>query len=326
MVVAWPLFLDVQQGYSSLARDVQNLTSANVLELLLAASVAPVDTLAALSAGLARDVCVDSSFVSPSNERFQRLLFGHSQVARAGVVAGFPDGRITGYLGSALGELSFIKAVWAPDGISSLLAFNTDFMGSLTALNSTVVAYDVRKGNWYTVAIRENSTIWMSKRRVVWALSELLPKCFGMTAARPVFDGSQLVAVLVMYFPLAAFSDAINATKIGISGQAFVLDQAGYVVGLSNPRDHNFTFDKLVHASVLQNFVFRDLLEYLMKLSSGSYALIPQIQVDHVFLAGREYLLTMRLIASKDQHWTGVIIIPRSVSSTSTFLVRWYSS
>ncbi len=314
VVVAWPLFVDVQQGYSSLARDVQDLTSANVLELLLASSVAPVDTLAALSAGLARDVRVDSSFVSPSNERFQRLLFGHSQVARTGVVAGFPDGRITGYLGSMLGELSFVKAVWALDGTPSLLSFNTDFSGSLTALNSTVAAYDVRKESWYTVAICENSTIWKSKRRVVWALSELLPnsKCFGMTAARPIFYGSQLVAVLAMHFPLAAFSEAINATKIGISGQAFVLDHTGYVVGLSNPKDHNFTFDKLVHASTLQDPVFRDLLGYLMELSNGSYALIPQIQVDHVLLAGREYLLTTRLIASKDQHWTGIIIIPRS--------------
>ncbi len=314
LVVALPLFLGVQHGHASLARDVQNLTSANVVDQLVVAAVAPVDTLAALSASLARMVLIDSSFVTPSSARLQRLLFGHSQVAGTGLLAGFPDGQVTGYLGGALDELRFVESLHGAGIPPSLWTFNTDFGGSLTAANSTVMDYDVRREKWYEAATRENSTAWRSKRRVKWAVSELLPnsKIFALTASRPIFYGSTVVAVLAMHFPLAGFSNALNATKIGISGQAFVFDQSGWVLGLSSPTSHNFTFDKLVHATALEDPMFQSLLRYLMKRSNGSYALIPQFQANHVLLAGCDYLLTTRLITSKDLHWTGVIVVPRS--------------
>jgi adenylate cyclase len=311
LVVAWPLFLGAQRGHAELAGDIQNLTSTTILDLLVAAAVAPVDALAALSAGLSREVLVDSLFLTPSSGRFRRLLFGTAQAAEASVVAGFPNGQIAGFVGSDLG---FIQSVGTLDGMVSLNTFNTDRVGSETSLNSTVSGYDVRTESWYIAATRENATSWRRKRKVVWVVSHLVSKSkfFGVTAARPIFYGSKLLAVMAMHFPLAALSHAMNATKIGTSGQAFVLDESGFVVGLSDAERYGLQLDRLVHATAIEDPLFGSLLDLLMKMSNGSYVAIPQVQGRQVLLTDRKYLLTTHLIASKELYWFGVVIVPRS--------------
>lgn len=108
-------------------------------------------------------------------------------------------------------------------------------------------------------------------------------------------------------------SDALNTTKMGSNGEAFLFDKLGNVVGMSNARRLNFTFNALTSARNLSDPLLSAIVEVVLARSlDGTFAEIPVIPSEILVLAGVPYLFSSwRLAASSDLNWTTVIVIPR---------------
>jgi adenylate cyclase len=314
VIVSVPLYFAVQEGHGGLALELQKVSSASVLKLLETRVVATETHLAALSTLLGREPPGDNALVWPSSGRFQGLLYSSSQTAHAGVLAGFPDGRVTGYLGAFSQSLLFVNSSSADGGKLSLATFNTELWGVPGSANRTVLGYDVRREWWYTAAAQHDATSSASTDRTLWSAIEVHPglQCLGITASRPLFVDTKLVAVLAVHLPLAMLNEVLGGAKIGRTGEVFVFDGSGNVVGMSNRTRLSSACNVLLHAKSQQDQVFVDLVIHLLSISGGRFDSIPSIEARNLYLAGRDFALTTYVVASDELRWTGAMIVPHS--------------
>ncbi len=124
------LLTAIQDGNTVFAGDIQVVTSANMVQLLGTLAIIPIENLAVLFSVLSGELRVDGHFCSPTNDQFRRILFGQSLAGFDGVFAGFPDGKLTGYRGSAAQKrLQFLDSTLNTHGQLSLSIYETDNIG-----------------------------------------------------------------------------------------------------------------------------------------------------------------------------------------------------
>jgi adenylate cyclase len=111
---------------------------------------------------------------------------------------------------------------------------------------------------------------------------------------------------------LDTLSQALNTTKIGIDGEAFLVDHNGNLVGLSNPKRLNFTFKEVTPVTLIMDRVFQDAITFVLSQSKSNFSQVPVISSRTVPLGDRAYLLsTFHIASSSDLNWTAIVIIPR---------------
>ncbi len=317
-------FTAADQGNGTLARDLQNLTSLNVRQILLLLSLIPLENLLLLSSEIRHQTPAE---IAPSSEWMRKLLYGHSVPLFDGSYVGFPDGRLMGYAGIR-GELQFINATFNGNGAISLAFFSVDDKTGLpVAVRNTFSRnFKLKEQDWYITAMTEaaragaNATTVYTDMRIVSGCN-----CTGIIGALPVYVDGDLVAVAATHLRLVTISQALNATKIGNDGEAFILDEFGQIIGLSNPKRIGFSFSSIVPASSLDDPLLSDAVRHVLQLSGGNFSQIPLVGSESVTLAGRSYLLaTMHFSSFQPRKWTIVIMIPRAdyFSETDTALTR----
>jgi hypothetical protein len=310
------LFYDASGSSDAvLATELMNLTTANVKGVLELLAIIPLENVLILGAEMALDGSTDRAAVGPSSDDFRRLLYAHSTPLFDGVFVGFPDGRITGYVGVAHGlgsspaSLAYVNSTFL-NGALALLTYSVDGAGLPNATVSTRQNYDVRTSDWYqaATALAEMGFAWTNARIIASC------GCLGIVTALAVRDSkAALIGVAGTYLRLETVSQVLNESKIGETGEAFVLDKSGNLIGLSDPTRLNFSFTGTTPAKSVRDPVFRDTLAFLLQISGGNYSSIPAIVSQTVTLSGESYLIaTFAVAPSNALNWTCVIIIPRA--------------
>ncbi|NER81623.1 MAG: response regulator [Leptolyngbya sp. SIO1D8] len=87
--------------------------------------------------------------------------------------------------------------------------------------------YDARQRPWYQEAVSAQSPTWTE----IYTYTE---GSLGITANQPVYDrNQQLLGVAAIDFPLQGIDEFLRQIKIGETGQAFIIERDGTLVGSS---------------------------------------------------------------------------------------------
>jgi adenylate cyclase len=299
------LYAATVQGNESFAHDVMNLTFTNMEQLALKSTVVPIAAMLATAYDAILATQLDPNYLAPSGESLRRTLFSHSLIYNDGVFVGFPNGAMMGYTFG----LSFVNAT-RRNGTWALEVFNATNVGLRVGnATRTLANYHVMQQPWYVsaVAVGRSKTFALTNVRII-----MLCNCLGLSFSRVIYvNGTTVGAVAATHLRLETLSMALNQTRYGTSGEAFILDPLGNVVALSNPKRLNFTFSALVHVTSLQDPVFVEASAYALSFSpQHNYSSIPNLEAQMVTLDGRQYLFSATA-AGGDLLWTVIIVIPR---------------
>ncbi len=301
------LFTAVAGGNAVFARDIHNITIQNVVQLVHLVVSTPTNNLLSLGLHALLDSRADAAYLTPASLALQRDLFGHTLAYVDGIFAGFPNGAIMGY-GT---RTEFINSTRA--NTNSTFSVNVHSYNAFGLPNgnatSTMHNFDARRTSWYYVA-----SIAPRTASVAWTDVEVLPfcKCVGMSVARAIYvNPTTIGAVVGTSLRLDILSAALNATKIGRTGELFILDKVGNLIGLSDPARLNFIFSTLKHVTAINDNLLRDSVNFVLSFSGNqSFSHIPDLPSEVASLNGREYLLsTFSLAGVLD--WTVIVLIPR---------------
>lgn len=302
----------LQDGNAALVKDLDAATLTTVSEQLVLASAIPRIAITQANSFLVNEMLFGGNILSLSNDQLRRVLFAASLSNFDGVLVGLADGSIIGYSGPMVAPFTFFNTTNTTTHQVSI--YRTDLLGRPVQLQRVVQPLDVRTRPWFQVA---QSVQRLPGSQVNWTNPEVLRncECQGIYASRPITLGSRFAGAIASTLRLETLSGRLNATLIGKTGEAFLLDRIGNLVGLSDPQRLNFSFTSaLVPAENITDPTFRDLISYLMSLSNSSFDKIPVIQPP-VFrtLNGIVYIVSsLRVAEVTGLNWTAVIIVPRS--------------
>lgn len=299
------LITAIESGNAVLATDLQKATNENLVGGLNALVSTRVDHLASLAIFLHEESLTRRDYVAYANVQMTRALFSHSLAMHDGVFMGLPDGLTTGFRGSAAIPLQALRSDRLPNGTLNVLVYAADGNRSGLPVGETIEVlhdYVTQETLWYVAALRQaDRDVAVTGIRVLSSC-----KCLGVTLSRRVLGGSEgeLLGVIASNIRIDTISHRLNSTKIGIGGEAFLLDQDGFVVGVSNQKRLNFSF---AHQTHIEN-VTDPLLSDAVRFATSRRHLITAVTQ----LAGRQYLLTTFPIEySSDFNVTAFVLIPR---------------
>ncbi|MGG6294821.1 ATP-binding protein [Leptolyngbya sp. AN02str] len=108
------------------------------------------------------------------------------------------------------------------------LIYATDDQANRTELLSRSPDYDPRLRPWYTDAIGKSTTTWSEPYSM---FPDLI---LAITAITPIYRGDrQLQGVLATDVTLAGINEFLQTLQIGQSGQAFIVERSGLLIGTS---------------------------------------------------------------------------------------------
>lgn len=170
-----------------------------------------------------RDIRTLSSHLVKSLQTFKEVSF---------TVFATPQGQYIGARRDADGNLQIGVIDEATQGNLQYYATNErgDFVEPLQDID--LEPGYVLKRPWYVAAVEAKTAIW-SQVYTTRSTESLV-----ITAAQPVYsDRGELLGVFSTTIPLKQIDQFLNSIKIGKSGQAFILDDAGRVIATSTGED-----------------------------------------------------------------------------------------
>ncbi len=308
VIVAVLLYSAIATGNLAFAEDLQNVTgSGNVIAAVQRLALQPAVNIYSLGQHMALEARSSPEYVSQRSTTLQRALFAHSLAHSDGVSAGFADGTRMGY-GN---RLEFINTTMASDGTFTLETFPTSPTLGIPIGNasSARLNYDARLARWYMAAAAvppSQAIIFTHIRFLTYC------QCVGVSVARAIYRGSTLLGVLATGVRLDSVSAALNQTRLGKDGEVFIVDAAGSLVALSNPKRLNISFTTLIPALSIPDPLLHEAVTYAVSnsLPQGSFGGIPNIRFRIVTLAQRDYMLST-FKAAAGLNWTAILVIPR---------------
>ncbi len=305
------LFTAIQSGNEVLARDLQSATNENLVGGLHALVATPVGNLGSLAILLEQESRTRRDYVSHSNAQMIRLLFAHSLAMFDGVFMGLPDGRVVGFRGSAAVPLQALVPDLLANGTLNVAVYAADGNRSGLPIGEPIQLlqdFATLKTVWYVAALQQaaDRDVAVTGIRVLASCC-----CLGVTLSRRVHLQDELLGVIATNIRMDTISDGLNATQIGIGGEAFLVDQDGFVVGVSNQRRLNFSFAQRTHYENVSDPLFSDAVQYAM-VGNSHFVLDRHLDTVVTELAGRQYLLTTFPIEySSEFNLTAFVLIPR---------------
>lgn len=110
------------------------------------------------------------------------------------------------------------------------LIYATDRQGNRTKLLDRSPDYDPRTRPWYRSAVQQGKPTWSEPYTMFPDL------VLAITAATPIYKNDRLQGVLAADLTLAGINDFLQGLQIGQSGEAFIIERSGLLIGTSTDR------------------------------------------------------------------------------------------
>jgi signal transduction histidine kinase/CheY-like chemotaxis protein len=116
------------------------------------------------------------------------------------------------------------------NGNSDLKMYNLDSNGKRTKLVSTTKDYAFQLEGWYAKTIKSQKTSWSSVYQ--W---EMTPYPLSVSISHPIFNAQgQIIGAIAAEQKLSQISQFLNNLKVGKSGQVFIMERNGLLIGDSS--------------------------------------------------------------------------------------------
>jgi len=187
-----------------------------------------------------------------------------------------------------------------------------DEEGNLT-LRSETPNYNPVKRPWYETAVKAGKAVWTDA--YVWKSQNTI----GIDAVLPVYKATgEIKGVMAVSVTLLKIGDFLKTLEVGASGQIFIMETTGEMVGTSTEEEPFLSENKETGGTQLtrllatesQNPLTRASAEYLID-KFGDLDRIDGLQQFDFSLEGeRQFLQVTPLTDSRGLKWLVVVVIP----------------
>lgn len=187
-----------------------------------------------------------------------------------------------------------------------------DLQGNPTELLNETPDYDARGRSWYKTAVSTQSAAWSPV--YVWASQSNV----GISAVLPVYnDDGELLGVQLSALSLAHIGEFLSELRVGETGQVFVIESTGLLVGSSTgslplqEREDSLGLERLQSADS-ESALIKEATAFLVA-QNDDLATIRSMQQDRIDIEGRSHFL--QAAPYRDERgidWLIVTVVPES--------------
>ncbi|NEO83133.1 MAG: response regulator [Spirulina sp. SIO3F2] len=306
-LVGWFSFRNGQQAIATLAQDLQGEIGERIEDRLTSYTTAPA-IVNRINLDMTRSQHLDLANLPDLNRHFLQQVLWFPEVSY--IAWGNAQGEFAGAFRDQDGQLVMALADRSTNG--DIIRFRSDRNGQILAELSRTPGYDPRTRPWYQMAAQTKKATWIAP--YPWYVENVL----GTDLVLPFYDDAdskQLQGVFATTFSLDAIGEFLAGLKIGQSGQAFIFERSGELLGTSTGEALAIGTGpdpKRVSALASQNPLIRQTAERL-KDEFGSFAAIEQTYQDEIAIAGQPHFL--QVTAFQDEaglDWLIAIVIPKA--------------
>ncbi|GAB1544048.1 hypothetical protein NUACC21_67240 [Scytonema sp. NUACC21] len=192
--------------------------------------------------------------------------------------------------------------------------YTTDDKGNRVKLIRVNKTFDPRIRPWYTQAVKAGRATWTEIYPYFSSLG------LAISATRPLYDKTgTLVGATNATLSLAKISDFLHSLKIGRSGQTFIIERSGNLVGSSTTKQP-FTLSQeggkqrrsRLAATASSNPITRLTAQYV-KEHFGTFKNINRSQqLDFKIDGKQQFIQVMPLTDSYGLDWVIVVVVPEA--------------
>ncbi|MEG3991083.1 ATP-binding protein [Microcoleus sp. S28C3] len=193
---------------------------------------------------------------------------------------------------------------------NELHIYESDSKGNQTKLLKVSRNYNILSRSWYKDSVRLGKPTWSE----IFSLTG--QKTLSLPAGHPVYDESgELRGVFVANFLISFLSDFLQSLNIGRSGQTFIMERSGLLVGSSTLKEAFITNnDKLDRLNALESTddLIRLTTAHLKERFGDLTKISRSQQLDFTIAGHRQFLQVMPFQDSRGLDWLIVVVVPES--------------
>ncbi|MGK7901430.1 MAG: SpoIIE family protein phosphatase [Hormoscilla sp.] len=189
--------------------------------------------------------------------------------------------------------------------------YGLDSQGERTKLLKTDASYDARIRPWYKVALQQGKPTWSKVYTFVDSGT------LGITASQPFWDQTgRFRGIMAVSLNLGRISEFLQSIEVSASGQTFIIDRAGTIVGTSTD-EKPFTITKdnkreRVQAIDSQNPLTAATAAYL----SAHFGELSEIangeQLSFTMEGDRQFVQVQPYQNPRGLDWLIVVVVPET--------------
>ncbi|MEG4211462.1 ATP-binding protein [Microcoleus sp. S13_B4] len=193
---------------------------------------------------------------------------------------------------------------------NELHIYESDSKGNQTKLLKVSRNYNIFSRSWYKDSVRLGKPTWSE----IFSLTG--QKTLSLPAGHPVYDeNGELRGIFVANFLISFLSDFLHSLNIGRSGQTFIIERSGLLVGSSTLKEVFITNnDKLDRLNALDST--DDLIRLTTAQLKEHFGDLTKInssqQLDFTIARQRQFLQVMPFQDSRGLDWLIVVVVPES--------------
>ena len=212
------------------------------------------------------------------------------------------------------GNSTYFLEYSSPDTQGNYLSSQLNSQRQIIQSKMTNRQIDARERPWYRAAITAAGPVWTD---VYTSVSELEEHSLAVNASQPVYtpDG-ELQGVVSVILDLGQVSQLLEKIELSPSGQVFIVEEDGNLIGSSDGQNPVLVNEKGVDrlaATQSKNHLIRESATHLNTLSAGKLAATNQsLQLDFDIEGERHFLRIKPLKVSDKLQWFIVVVTPES--------------
>lgn len=232
-----------------------------------------------------------------------------------GLGVGNTDGDILGlFRQGANGEPVYFLEYSSPATQGRYVSQQLDSQRQTVESSTTDRQTDARERPWYQAAVAAAGPVWTD---VYTSISAVEGHSLAINASQPVYTAAgQLQGVVSVILDLGAVSQLLRAIEPSPSGQVFIIEADGSLIGSSDGENPMLLVDGQVSrlaATESKSPLIRAAAAYLDAAFDGNLAAIDTGRQLQFALAGeRQYLQITPIRASDQLQWLIVVVAPES--------------
>jgi PAS domain S-box-containing protein len=184
-----------------------------------------------------------------------------------------------------------------------------DRMGQPAKLITQLKHFNPRMHPWYRAAIQAGKPMWGKIYKRPSSLRPVIP------FSQPIYDAEHhLLGVAAVDFSLSGISKYLNGLKIGRSGETFIVDHDGLLIGSSTTQPI-FT----IHGQQVKRFKAADSQDMLTQSTArllldrfGNFAHVPNTQQLDFEINGQRQFVQVAPLQDQGLDWRIVVVVPEA--------------
>ncbi len=212
------------------------------------------------------------------------------------------------------GETLYFLEYSSPETQNRYTSLRLDSQGRVSQTEVTDQQIDARQRPWYKAALEAQGPVWTD---VYTSVSQVEGHALAMNASQPIYgaDG-QLLGVTSVILDLGQVSQLLETIELSPSGQIYIVEANGYLIGSSDGYNPVLVSGKGVDrllAIESKSRLIRESADYLNTLFEGSLKSVNQpLQLDFTLEGERQYLQITPIFANDQLQWFTVVVAPES--------------